>query len=88
MTCPPFRAVTRRSALICALLLSACGPAPQVLAPPPLIPADLLSQVPGWRGAPPATEEQWARAALAEQKGRKTCNLNLRSIGEIVQPAP
>jgi hypothetical protein len=71
----------RRCLIISALLLAGCGSKPVA---PPVIPADLLTPCPGWQGPRPSSEQQFARAALAEKAGRLCANEKLGSVREIV----
>lgn len=63
-------------AITCLVLLAACGPEPVAL--------DLLDLTPceGWTGPRPATESQFARAALAEKTGRICANTKLAAVAE------
>lgn len=62
-----------RCLIICAMLLAGCG-----REPPPLALLD-LTPCPGWTGARPQTEGQFARAAAAERAGRACANEKLTS---------
>lgn len=64
-----------------ALLLAGCGRD----LPPPVVPADLLEPVPGWKGATPQTQGQLMSAVLADKRALGQCNLQLGAIGEILQ---
>lgn len=63
----------RLLAIICLMLLSACGrdPAMSLL---DLAPCD------GWQGAAPQDERQFARAAAAEMAGRRCANAKLKAV--------
>lgn len=69
-----------------ALLLSGCmGSEPmQVVAPPPVVPADLLQPAPGYAGSAPETEGQLSTALIAEARGRRQANAQLTAISEIL----
>ncbi len=75
--------------LCCSLLLTGCLRAdpPRVVAPPPPVPADLLTPCPGYAGPPPRTEGRLADALLAEVRGRRCANGKLEAVSEILQPA-
>lgn len=68
------------------MLLGACsGPdGPQIVAPPPTIPADLLRGCEGHTGPVPRTERQLILAAAAEKSGRLCANGRISAIREIV----
>lgn len=73
--------------LICsALLLSACTGARQVevVAPPPVVPADLLVPCTGYTGPVPRNEGQISDALIAEARGRSCANDKLGAIAQIV----
>lgn len=74
--------------IFCALLLSGCfgSDRPQVVAPPPVVPADLLRPAPGWAGPVPATEGQLSDALIAEARGRRRANAQIAAIAEILKP--
>lgn len=69
----------RRCLIIFAAALAACGPDPV-----PVVPADMLTPCPGWRGRTPATQGELIRAASAEKAGRQCANLKLQGVAEIV----
>lgn len=75
-----------RCLIICAVLLSACGPDPIMIHSRPPVPADLLAPAPGWTGLPPSTEGQLIDAAAAEKRGRQMCNGQLLTITDILTP--
>ncbi|SDX32729.1 hypothetical protein SAMN05443573_1228 [Celeribacter indicus] len=64
--------------IFCLTLLAGCGhePALSLLD---------LSPCPGWQGAPPLTEAQFARAAAAERAGRLCANAKLEGVGEAAR---
>lgn len=62
-------------AITCLTLLASCGP--KLLDGVDIEPCD------GWTGARPTTEQQFARAALAEAHGRKCANSKLIAVGEL-----
>lgn len=70
-----------RSLIIFALLLAGCGRD----LPPPVVPADLLEPVPGWKGPTPETQGQLVSAVIAEKRGLGQCNLQLGAIREVLQ---
>ena len=70
--------------LCCALLLSGCLRAPEVVAPPPAVPADLLRPCAGYGGPMPRTEGQFSDALLAEARGRICSNARLEAVREIL----
>lgn len=75
----------RRYLVICAVLLGGCGrDLPEVVAPPPVIPADLLRGCGGWAGPRPETEGEWVAAALAEMRGRYCANGKIEAIRQTV----
>lgn len=63
-----------RCLTICALLLAGCGTEPPALALLDLAPC------PGWAGARPETDGQFARAAAAERAGRICANEKLSTV--------
>lgn len=67
---------------ISLMLLSACGGSE----PAPLDALD-LAPCPGWGGAVPATERQFARAAAAERTGRLCANAKLDAVAQLRAPA-
>ncbi len=71
----------RRLMPICLLLLASCG---REVAPE----LQILDTAPcaGWTGTTPATERQFARAAAAEQAGRKCANAKLMAVREAISP--
>jgi len=62
--------------IICAVVLAGCGRKAE-------IPADLMTPCAGWQGAPPATEGDLMRAALAEKGGRECANSKLGAIAAL-----
>lgn len=72
--------------ICCALLLGGCmgRDGPQVVAPPPVVPADLLRPAPGWTGPVPMTEGQLSDALIAEARGRRQANAQIAAISEIL----
>lgn len=70
--------------LCCALLLSGCLRAPEVVAPSPAVPADLLRPCAGYGGPMPQNEGQLSDALIAEAKGRACANARLSTIDEIL----
>ncbi|WP_420719814.1 Rz1-like lysis system protein LysC [Thalassovita sp.] len=71
--------------LCCALLLSGCLRAPEVVAPPPPVPADLLRPCEGYGGPVPRTEGQFSDALLAEARGRACANAKLEALKQILE---
>lgn len=69
------------------LLLSGCfgSDGPRVVAPPPVVPADLLRPAPGYSGPVPRTEGQLSDALIAEARGRRQANAQLAAIAEILE---
>jgi len=70
--------------LCCALLLSGCLRAPEVLAPPPPVPADLLRPCEGYGGPVPRTEGQLSEALITEVRGRACANARLGAVRQIL----
>lgn len=70
--------------LCCALLLSGCLRAPEVVAPPPPVPADLLRPCSGYIGPMPRTEGQLSDALIAEARGRACANARLGAVRQIL----
>ncbi len=68
------------------MLLAACSDRDgiTVVAPPPVIPADLLQGCTGHTGPVPRTERQLILAAAAEKRGRLCANGRIDTIREIV----
>ena len=71
--------------LCCALLLSGCLRAPEVVAPPPPVPADLLRPCGGYGGPVPRTEGQLSEALIAEVRGRACANAKLEALQKILE---
>jgi len=71
--------------LCCALLLSGCFRAPEVVAPPPAVPADLLRPCAGYGGPMPRTEGQFSDALIAEARGRACANAKLEALQQILE---
>jgi hypothetical protein len=71
--------------LCCALLLSGCLRAPEVVAPPPAVPADLLRPCEGYGGPVPRTEGQLSEALIAEVRGRACANAKLEALKQILE---
>lgn len=72
----------RRLAIICLVLLAACGPEAPAIALLDLDPC------PGWTGPRPGTEGQFARAAAAEKAGRLCANEKLETVRAAVGGRP
>lgn len=72
--------------LCCSLLLSGCMGAdgPQIFAPPPVVPDDLLRGCAGYQGPFPATDGQASDAWVAEARGRVCANGRIEAIREIL----
>ena len=71
--------------LCCALLLSGCLRAPEVVAPPPAVPADLLRPCEGYIGPMPRIEGQLSDALIAEARGRACANGRLEAVRQILE---
>lgn len=71
--------------LFSALLLTGCTASPEIVAPPPVVPADLLRPAPGYLGPVPRNEGQLSDALIAERRGRQHANAQLAAIREIVE---
>ncbi len=69
----------RGSALSFLMLLASCG-----ANEPPVLSLLDLAPCPGWTGALPATERQFARAAAAEQAGRLCANSKLAAATSAI----
>jgi len=50
----------------------------------PIVPPDMLTPCPGWKGRTPATEGELIRAGAAERAGRECANLKLSGVAEIL----
>lgn len=71
--------------LCCALLQSACGADPIVVAPiPHNVPPDLLQGCAGYTGPVPQDEGQLSDALVAEVRGRHCANGKLTAVDEIL----
>jgi len=71
--------------LCCVLLLSGCLRAPEVVAPPPAVPADLLRPCAGYGGPVPRTEGQLSEALITEVRGRACANAKLEALQTILE---
>ena len=61
------------------MLLAACGREAAAITALDLAPC------PGWTGPRPATEGQFARAALAERAGRLCANAKLETVRSVIE---
>ena len=76
----------RHFPICCALLLAGCtgSDGPQVVTPPPSVPADLLRPAAGYAGPVPRTEGQLSDALIAEVRGRQRAKAQLGAISDIL----